>query len=73
MGKYRRQFGDRICEIRIKMQRAGINAQAHIVRVGEPPPETDEEMPVLPNEEAILEGMVQYLRNEYGDEPEGKE
>ena len=69
MGKYRRQFGDRICEIRIKMQPAGINAQAHIVRVDEPPPETDEEMPVLPNEEAILEGMVQYLRNVYGDEP----
>lgn len=70
MGIYDRQFGDRICQIRIKQLAHGPDVSAHIVRVGEvvPQPPPGEDFPVLPNEAILLDGMTRWLRQEYGPE-----
>ncbi|MBI3048394.1 MAG: hypothetical protein HYY76_08770 [Acidobacteria bacterium] len=70
MGIYRRRFGDRESQIRITKRGNVYDVAAYVVQFGEPLPEPAEEIPTLPNEEAALDGMTRWLRDEYGPEPE---
>ena len=70
MGVYQYRFGDRDCQIRIGQRGNVIDCTAHIVRVGEPLDDPHEAMPVLPNEDALLSGMIRFLREQFGPEPQ---